>query len=179
MFRSTARSIGTWWAMFAALVVGLALLVMLTSPGSHPQPAQAQTKGTTTAPRVVFSSNAAIVAEFSKMVGAVSPIEYIEETTDGGAIVKRAEPKSPSIVLERLAGARGTELSDWHKAARVGASGHKTSGTLIFIDGSGQRTLHLQLENAWPSEYRVEQRGTQIVEIVTLRAASLERVAPS
>ncbi len=178
MFRGTARSIGTWWAMFAALVVGLALLVMLTSPGSRPQPAQAQTKGTT-APRVVFSSNAAIVAEFSKMVGAVSPIEYIEETTDGGAILKRAEPKSPSIVLERPASAGGTELSNWHKAAREGASGHKQSGTLLFIDGSGQPTLRFWLEDAWPSEYRVEQRGTQIVEIVTLRAASLERVAPS
>jgi hypothetical protein len=42
MLRSVARSKGMWVAMLAALVLGFALLVVLTSPGSHPKPAQAQ-----------------------------------------------------------------------------------------------------------------------------------------
>ena len=42
MLRSGARTKGTWVAVLAALVVGFALLVVLTSPGSHPKPPQAQ-----------------------------------------------------------------------------------------------------------------------------------------
>jgi hypothetical protein len=47
MLRSAARSKGTWVAMLAAL--GLILIVVLTSPGSHPKPAQAQETGLTNA----------------------------------------------------------------------------------------------------------------------------------
>jgi hypothetical protein len=64
MLGRAARSKGTWWATLVALVVGLALLLMLTSPRSHPQPAQAQD---TEAPKVVLSYDSSTIAEFTKM----------------------------------------------------------------------------------------------------------------
>ena len=47
MLRSMARSKVTWGVVVTTLVVGLALLLMLTSQSIHPQPAQAQSQPVT------------------------------------------------------------------------------------------------------------------------------------
>jgi hypothetical protein len=69
-------------------------------------------------------------------------------------------------------------MSAWHDEARLAQpppGGAAKSVQLTFFDASGQPTEKLWLVNAWPSEYRLEQRGSQLFEIVTLSAASFER----
>ena len=162
MLGRAARSKGTWWATLVALVVGLALLVMLTSPGSHPQPAQAQA---TKATKVVLSYDSSTIAEFTKMV-AVSSIEC------GVPPCNHAK-----ILLERPASAGSLEMSNWHEEARLASPPELSSKSvqLTVVNGSGQPTEKLWLTKAWPSEYRLEQRGSQLVEIVTLSADHFER----
>ncbi len=139
---------------------------MLTSPGSPPQPAQAQT----TAPKIVLSIDGTTIASFSKMDEAVSSIR-VSESAAGTSVAQR-----PSIVLERNANG-SLELSSWHQAARVQSSGYRRSDTLTFFDSSGEPTLKLFLENAWPTEYRLEQRGARVAEGVMLTADSFQRVS--
>jgi tail tube protein gp19 len=159
MLGSAARTKGTWWATLVALVAGLALLVMLTSPGSHPQPAQAQVIN---APKVVLSYQSSTIAEFTKMV-AVSSIDVTDRRTQA------------KIVLERPASAGGLDMYAWHQEAKQDQLIAYKNVQLTFVNRSGQTTERLFIRNAWPSEYRLEQRGSQLFEIVTLSAASFER----
>ena len=90
MVRSTLRSRVRFWGTVCALVVGLALLLMLTSPGSHPQPAQAQT---TTAPRWELSNDIFTAVRFSNIREAVSPITVPETSSTA------PQPKPVRVVL--------------------------------------------------------------------------------
>jgi phage tail-like protein len=166
MLRSTARRKVTWGAVVAALVVGLALLLMLTSPSFHPRPAQAQTATTT-----VLTIDGVNIAEFSKVDEATSSIKL--PRADGTA----AKLEPIRIVLERTA-TNSTQLSSWHRQASTQTTGYRKDVTLTIYDSSGTPTLKLFLKNAWPAEYQLEQQGTQVVERVTLTAAYFERVAP-
>ncbi len=147
------------------MVLGLALLVMLTSPGSHPQPAQAQT---TAAPKWVLSIDSSEVATFSKGK-AVSGILVPETTSTVGQA-----PKPVSVVLER--NANGSQaLSTWHQLARAGDDAARKDAILTYYDSNGTPTLKLFLEKAFPSEIRYEQRGARLVEGVTLTAPDSQR----
>jgi hypothetical protein len=169
MLRTTARSKATWWAMLAALVVGLALLLMLTSQSIHHQPAQADTQQT--APKAVLTQGGVTLAELSRFDGVVSTIELPQ--ADGTA----AQPKPISIGLARTA-TGNLDLSSWHQAARAGADNHKLNVRLVIFNSSGVPTVSFLLTNAWPAEYRITtQQGTRLVEEVTLTADDFQRVA--
>jgi len=146
--------------MLAALVVGLALLLMLTNPGSQLQPAQAQT---TTAPKTELTTNGNPGTSFNKVDGATSSITL--PRADGTA----ANLQPIRIVLERTVDG-DKSMNDWHQLSRTQTTGYKKDATLVFYDGSNQPKLRLWLENAWPAEYQVEQRGSRMVERVTLTA---------
>ena len=74
MLRSVARSKGTWVAMLAAL--GLVLIVVLTSPGSHPKPAQAQTtQDPLTAAKFALVVDGTEIAAFNELGGVTSSIK--------------------------------------------------------------------------------------------------------
>jgi hypothetical protein len=169
MLRSTARSRVTWGAMITALVVGLALLLMLTSltsPSFHPKPAQAQT-----ASLAVLTIDGVPIAQFSKLDEATSSIQL--PRASGTA----AQLKPISIVLERTADGN-LALSSWHRQASTQNTGYRKDATLTFYDSGGTPTLKLFLKSAWPAEYHLEQQGTQVVERVTLTATYFDRVAP-
>ncbi len=102
---------------------------------------------------------------------AVSSIKVAQ--TAGGS----PQPLRPSIVLERTADS-SLQLSSWHQAAKQQSSSYKKNASLTFFDSSGEPTLKLFLQNAWPAEYRLEQRGARLVEGVTLSADDFQRVAP-
>jgi hypothetical protein len=171
MIRSMARSKGTWVAMLAALGLGLALIVLLTSPGSHPKPAQAQT---TTTPRAASLIIDNFEASFSK----------VDELTSTLTIPQDYNQSSPTlepirIVLERpLTG--GMEMASWHQVAVEGnMAAARKNATLVLYNGRGAPTAKFNLQNACPAEYHIEQQGTQFVERVRLTAESLQRVSPS
>jgi hypothetical protein len=166
MLSSTVRSKLTWGAMITALVVGLALLLMLTSPSFHPKPAQAQTAASTS----VLTIDGVSIAQFSKLDEATSSIKL--PRADGTA----AKLEPISIVLERTADGN-LALSSWHRQASTQTTGYRKDATLTFFDSSGTPTLKLFLKNAWPAQYQLEQQDTQVVERVTLTAAYFERVA--
>jgi hypothetical protein len=166
MMRSAVRSKVTWAAMLAALVVGLALLVVLSSPGSHPKPAQAQT-----ASRAALTIDGFEIASFGKVDEVTSSIKL--PRADG----KAAQLEPIRIVLERNA-TNSMELSSWHQAAVRGLTDYRRDATLTFYDATGTPTLEIFLEKAWPAEYHLEQQDAQMVERVTLTAASYQRVTP-
>ena len=171
MLSSAARKKGTWVAMLIALGLGFALLVVLTSPGSHPKPAQAQTT-VPTASAAVLSSGGFNIATFSKVDEVTSSIKL--PRADG----KAAQLEPLRIVLERTADGN-LELSTWHKGATTSLTGYRKDCTLTLYDDTGQATLQIFLEKAWPAEYHLEQQGDQMVERVTLTATSIQRVAPT
>jgi hypothetical protein len=163
MLSSAARSKVTWVAMLVAL--GLALLMMLTSPGSHPKPAQAQT-----APMPVLTIDGFEIASFGKVDEVTSSIKH--PRADGKAV--QLEPIR--IVLERNAD-RNLQLSQWHQEATTQLTGYRKDATLTVFDTStGLADLRIKLTNAWPAEYHLEQQGDQVVERVTLTATSIQRV---
>ena len=161
------RSKVTWAAMLAALVVGLALLVVLSSQGSHPKPAQAQTAASLAA----LTIDGVEIATFSKVDEVTSSIKL--PRADG----KAAQLEPIRIVLERTA-TTSLELSSWHQAAVRGLTDYRRDATLTFYDATGTPTLEIFLEKAWPAEYHLEQQDAQMVERVTLTAASYQRVTP-
>jgi hypothetical protein len=168
MLGCTARSKVTWGAVVAALIVGLALLLMLRSPSFHPKPAQAQT-----AAKTVLTIDGFDLAEFSTVDEVTSSIQI--SLADGTA----AKPQPISIVLERTAD-DNLQLASWHEAARTHLSeNYRRDATLTFYDSSGTPTLKLFLNNAWPSQYQLEQQGTQMVERVTLTADDFQRLGAS
>jgi hypothetical protein len=166
MLGSTARSKATWGAMTTALVVGLALLLMLTSPSLQPKPAQAQSAST-----AVLTIDGVDIAVFSNVDEATSSIKL--PRANGTA----AKLEPIRIVLERTAD-DNLQLSSWHRQASTQTTGYRKDATLTFFDGSGSPTLELFLKSAWPAEYHLEQQDAQVVERVTLTAAYFQRVAP-
>jgi hypothetical protein len=167
MLGSTVRSKVTWGAMITALVVGLALLLMLSSPNFHPKAAQAQT-----ATRVALVTiDGFEIASFSKVDEVTSSIKL--PRADG----KAAQLEPIRIVLERNA-TNGVELASWHQQASTQLTGYKRDVYLTVYDETGTPTLKIFLKGAWPAEYHLEQQGDQMVERVTLTATSIQRVAP-
>jgi hypothetical protein len=165
MLSSVARSKGTCVAVLGASVLGFALLVVLTSPGSHPKPAQAQ--GT---PVVALNVGGNTIATFRNLDEVTSSIKL--PRTDG----KAAQLEPIRIVLERNAD-RNLELSQWHQQATTQLTGYRKDATLTVFDTStGLADLTINLNNAWPVEYHLEQQGDQVVERVTLTATSIQRV---
>jgi hypothetical protein len=168
MLRSAARrSKGTWVAMLAALGLGLALLLMLSSPNFHPKAAQAQT-----ASRVVLTTAGGVeIATFGKVDELRSSIKL--PRAEG----KAAQLEPFRVVLERTADGN-FQLSSWHQQAVTQLTGYRRDATLTFYDETGTPTQKIFLANAWPAEYQLAQQDTQLVERVTLTAASFQRVAP-
>jgi hypothetical protein len=152
--------------MLAALGAALALLVVLTGPGSHPKPAQAQSVA-----RVSLTIDNLEIAVFSNVDEVTSSIKL--PRADG----KAAQLEPLRIVLERNA-TNGLELADWHRQATTQLTGYRRDATLTIFNSEGQPTLKILLQNAWPAEYHLEQQGDQMVERVTLTATSIQRVAP-
>ena len=152
---------------------GLGAVVDADQPGSHPQPAQAQT---TTAPRWELSNDNFTAVRFSNMREAVSPITVPETTSTA------PQPKPVRVVLERTASrddATWGAINAWHQMARSGnMSVARLNSTLTYYDGTGKATVKLSLDAAWVAEYRFEQRDGRVVEIVTLSAKNMQRVAP-
>jgi hypothetical protein len=167
MLSSAARRKGTWVAVLAALVVGSALLVVLTSPGSHPKAAQAQT-ATRSASLTIDGHE---VATFGKVDEVTSSIKL--PRADG----KAAQLEPLRIVLERNADGN-LELASWHEGATRLLTGYRRDAYLTIYDETGTPTLKIFLERAWPAEYHLEQQGDQVIERVTLTASSIQRVAP-
>ena len=156
--------------MLAALGAAFALLVVLTGPGSHPKPAQAQIVGT--ASRVSLTTNGLEIATFGKIDEVTSSIKL--PRADG----KAAQLEPLRIVLERNADGN-LDLAIWHRQATTQLTGYRRDATLTVFNSEGQRTLEIFLEKAWPAEYHLEQQGDQMVERVTLTATSIQRVAPN
>jgi len=177
-----ARSKVTWGAIIAALVAGSALLLMLTSQSLYPHAAQAaqQPAPQPPPPKTELSSDGEVIAEFRTLNEAASTIEPAVPTTEPlpGTIKTLGTAKPASIVLERKAD-NNLELSAWHQAARVGnVAAARKNVSLVYFDSSGQPTMRLFLEQAWPAEYRLTQKGGELVEEVTLTAENFQRVSP-
>jgi hypothetical protein len=171
MLSSAARKKGTWVAMLIALVLGFALLVVLTSPGSHPKPAQAQEEVPTASAAVLSSIDGLNIATFSKVDEVTSSIK-----------LPRAEGKAAMleplrIVLERNA-TNSVEMASWHRQASTQLTGYRRDTYLTVYGSDGTPMLKIFLEKAWPAEYHLEQQGDQVIERVTLTANSIQRVAP-
>jgi hypothetical protein len=151
--------------MLAAL--GLALLLMLSSPNFHPKAAQAQI-----APTVVLTTAGGLeIATFGKVDELTSSIKL--PRADG----KAAQLEPFRVVLERTADGN-LQLATWHQQALTQLTGYRRDATLTFYDETGKPTQEIFLANAWPAEYHLEQQDTQLVGRVTLTAASFQRVAP-
>ena len=168
MLRVMVRSKVTWGAIITALVAGSALLLMLTSQSLYPHSAQAapQPAPQPPPPKTQLVLDSVVIAEFRTLNEAASTIELPDQ------------PQPVSIVLERKADNR-LELSAWHQTAREGNfAAAKKNVSLIYFDSSGQATMRLHLTNAYPAEYRLKQKGSELVEEVTLTADSFQRVSP-
>ena len=172
MLRVMVRSKVTWGAIITALVAGSALLLMLTSQSLYPHSAQAapQPAPQPTPPKTQLVMEGQVIAEFRTLNEAASTIELPDQ------------PQPVSIVLERKAD-NNLGLNSWHQTARegygaAGGDAAKKSVSLIYLDSSGQPTMRLWLTNAYPSEYRLTQKGSELVEQVTLTADSFQRVSP-
>ena len=168
MLSSTVRSKVTWVAMLAALLLGFTLLVVLTSPGSHPKTAEAQSATTQLAVLTVDGNQ---IAAFSKVDEVTSSINL--PRADG----KAAQLEPLRIVLERYADGN-LQLSQWHQLATTQLTGYRRNATLTLYDDLGEPKAKIFLDQAWPAEYHLEQQGGQLVERVTLTARSIQRVAP-
>jgi phage tail-like protein len=174
MLRSAARSKGTWVAVLAAL--GLVLMVVLASPGSHPKSAQAQT---TQDPLAMARASLVVdnieVAAFNELGGITSSIML--PRVDG----KVAQLEPLRIVLKRPASA-DLSMSDWHRAATTQVTGYRKNVTLIFYNTEGTPTARFDLKNAWPAEYHLNSQkagaSELVYESVTLTATSFQRVSP-
>jgi phage tail-like protein len=182
MLRVMARSKVTWGAIITALVAGSALLLMLTSQSLYPHSAQAaqQPAPQPPPPKTQLVIDGVVIAEFRTLNEVASTIEPADPTTEPlpGTSKPLGTAKPASIVLERKADDK-LELSAWHQAARQGQlDAARKNVSLIYFDSSGQATMRLFLENAWPSEYRLTQKGSELVEEVTLTAETFQRVSP-
>jgi phage tail-like protein len=173
MLRSVARSKGTWVAMLAAL--GLVLMVLLlTSPGSHPKPAQAQT---TQEPLQMARASLVVdgqeIAAFNELGGITSSIML--PRADG----KAAQLEPLGIVLKRPA-TSDLSMSSWHRAATTQVTGYRKNVTLVFYNSEGTPTARFDLKNSWPAEYHLNSlkagANELVYESVTLTASSFERV---
>ena len=177
MLRSAARSKGTWVAMLAAL--GLVLTVLLlTSPGSHPKPAQAQT---TQDPLAMAKASLIVdgieIAAFNELpAGITSSIKL--PRAEGSA----AHLEPLRIALKRPANG-GQALSAWHRTATTHTTGYKKNVVLIFYDTANNPVMRFKLNNAWPSEYHLDAQkagsSSLLYERVTMTASSFERVSPN
>ena len=175
MLRSAARSKGTWVAVLAAL--GLVLMVVLTSPGSHPKPAQAQT---TPDPLTMAKASLVVdgveIAAFNELGGITSSIKL--PRADG----KAAQLEPLRVVLKRPASG-DLSMSSWHRAATMQATGYRKNVSLLFYDDTGSPTAKFWLKNAWPAEYHLDSvkagASSIVYERVTLTATSFQRVSPS
>ena len=169
MLRVMARSKVTWGAIITALVAGSALLLMLTSQSLYPHPAQAAQQPPP--PTTQLTIDGVLIAEFRTLNEVASTVEEVPDQ-------KLVDAKPVSIVLERKADNK-LELSAWHEIVRQGnLAAARKSVTLTYFDSSGQPTMRLFLESAWPSEYRLTQKGGELVEEVTLTADESLRQAP-
>ena len=185
MLRSAARSKGTWVAMLAAL--GLVLMVLLlTSPGSHPKPAQAQT---TQDPLTVAKASLIIdgieIASFSKVDELTSSMKIPKAADGTGEQVYNTDPqlKPMRIVLERPV-TGGMEMAAWYTTVAEGQmAAARKNAFLVFYNSDGTPVLRFYLQNAWPAEYHiysVEAGASDILyERVRLTAESFQRVSPS
>jgi phage tail-like protein len=176
MLRSAARSKGTWVAMLA-LVLGFALMVVLTSPGSNPKPAQAQTtQDPLTAAKFSLVVDGQEIAAFNELGGITSSIKL--PRADG----KAAQLETLSIVLKRGL-SEDFALSSWHQAATTQLTGYKKNVVLIFYDTDNSPVARFNLNNAWPAEYHLSalKAGSSeiIYETVTLTGTSFQRVSPN
>ena len=171
--RSAARSKGTWVAVLTAL--GLVLMVVLTSPGSHPKPAQAQTtQDPLTAAKYSLVIDGVEIAAFNELGGITSSIK-LPRADD-----KAAQLETLSIVLKRPASA-DLSMSDWHRAATTQVTGYKKNASLIFYNTEGSPVAKFWLNKAWPAEYHLgalKAGSSELVyESVTLTASSFQRVS--
>jgi phage tail-like protein len=176
MLRSAARSKGTWVAILA-LVLGFALMVVLTSPGSHPKPAQAQTtQDPLSAAKYSLVVDGVEIAAFNELGGVTSSIKL--PRADG----KAAQLETLSIVLKRGL-SKQQELSAWHQAATTQLTGYRKNVFIIFYNTDGSPVAKFWLANAWPAEYHLStlKAGSSeiIYETVTLTGSSFERVSPN
>ena len=174
MLRSAARSKGTWVAMLAAL--GLVLIVVLTSPGSHPKPAQAQEDAGLAVARASLVADGQEIAAFNEIGGITSSIKL--PRADG----KAAQLETLSIVLKRGV-SQDLAMSSWHRAATTQVTGYKKNVSLLFYNTEGAPVAKFWLNNAWPAEYHLSalKAGSSelVYESVTLTASSFERVSPN
>ena len=179
MWTNAARSKGTWVAMLTALVLGFALWVVLTSPGSHPKPAQAQE----TEPDGVTFAKASLVIDGIE-VGAFNEVEEITSSIKAPRADGKAARLNPPlrVVLKRNA-SNDLAMSAWHEAASTQVTGYKKDVTLILYDTAGTPVARFKLNNAWPTEYQLStlKAGASniVYEHVTLTADSFQRVAPA
>ena len=177
MLRSAARSKGTWVAMLVTLVLGSAPLVILTSPGSHPKPAQAQT---TQDPLAVAKASLVAdnieIASFNDVQEITSSIKL--PRAEGSA----AQLEPIRIVLRRPANG-DLDVSAWHRKATTHATGYRHNATLTLYNIEGTPTMKFHLQHAWPSGYHIDSVKTGsssiLYERVTLTAGSFQRVDPS
>jgi hypothetical protein len=156
--------------MLAAL--GLALLLMLSSPNFHPKAAQAQI-----APTVVLTTAGGLeIATFGKVDELTSSIKL--PRADG----KAAQLETLSIVLKKGL-SEDLALSSWHQAATTQLTGYKKNVVLIFYNTDGSPVARFNLNNAWPAEYHLSalKAGSSeiIYETVTLTGTSFQRVSPN
>ena len=119
------------------------------------------------------------IVEFRTLNEAASTIEPADPTTEPlpGTIKTLGTAKPASIVLERKADNK-LEMSAWHQMARNNLAGAWKNVSLTYFDSKRQATMRLNLTNALPAEYRLTQKGGELVEEVTLSADSFERVSP-
>lgn len=162
--------------MLAAL--GLVLTVVLTSPGSHPKPAQAQVEDTgMTVARASLVVDGIEIGAFNEIGGITSSIKA--PRADGQAA--RLRPPL-SVVLKRQASG-DLAMSAWHHSTMTQDTNFKKDVTLIFYNTEGNPVARFYLGNAWPTEYHLSalKAGSSeiIYETVTLTADSFHRVEPS
>src|SRR5918912_720409 len=122
MLSSAARRKVTWVAVLAALVLGFALMVVLSGPGSQPKPAQAQS-----ASRAVLTLDGNEIATIGKVDEVTSSIKL--PRADG----KAAQLEPLRIVLERNADGN-LALASWHQQATSQLTGYRRDATLTIFN---------------------------------------------
>jgi len=165
--------------MLAALVLGFALWVVLTSPGSHTKPAQAQV----TEPDGMTAAKASLVVDDIE-IGAFNEIGGITSSIKAPRADGKAARLNPPlrVVLKRNA-SNDLAMSAWHRAASTQVTGYKQDVTLILYDTAGTPVARFYLGNAWPTEYHLSALKAGSIELiyetVTLTADSFQRMPPS
>lgn len=127
------------------------------------------------------------IAQFSELTGIVTEIDvidFMEQNTNGGNILKKlpGKRKPPTITLKRGKNT-SMELWSWHELVLHGdIAGARKSGSITMYGYDGSPVARYHFHDGWPSRIKIGdlKAGSSevLMEEVTIVCEWLERVAP-